>query len=82
MHNYLADSLARLASSQSPGTSGILIERISKPSVVSEDDTVDVRTSSGMDAPKGAAGILVAPLEYEESWIHIHMCLQDQVPPK
>ena len=64
MYNYLANSLAQLASSQSPGTAGILVKRISKPSVMSEDDTVDVRTSPGVDAPKGAAEILVAPLEY------------------
>ena len=80
--HYLTDSLARLASSQSPGTAGTLVKGISKPSVMSDDDTVDVRTSPGVDAPKGAAGILVAPLEYEELWIHIRMYLQDQVLPK
>ena len=80
--HYLTDSLARLASSQSPGTVGTLVKRILKPSVMLEDDTVDVRTSPDVDASKGAAGILVAPLEYEESWIHICMYLQDRVLPK
>ena len=38
--------------------------------------------SPGIDAPQGVTGELVAPLEYEDSWMDpIRMYLQDRVIP-
>ena len=91
--NCRADSLARLASSRSPCPPGTFVERISTPSIVSNEprdegmvnlgSTGHSRTSPGTDAPRGVAGRLVAPLDPEDSWIEpIRMYLHDRTVPE